>query len=405
MAPRRPHRALRTALLALAILLAASGLAAAASAGREAPRKPSGDRRPGAEVPIGIKARLSDRDDAELAAVVSKLRATGVSIVREDVAWSTIEPRPGRYFWDGMDRWVAAAAGQGLEVMAMVGAPPSWATPSWNVAPSGGEPLSDFSEFVREVVARYGAGGAFWQAHPGLQPVPIRYWDIWNEPYASRFWGGESPDPAAYAQMFKAVVQAARGADPAARFMLEADTRIVSDGWPWKPFLAAMFDAVPDLGRYAYGVSVHPYQGDGGSPRSCTPATRSPGSRARWQATALQFCRLTDIHQILAAHGAGDLKIWITEVGWSTAPAAPGAVSDAAQADYVRQTFELLRTRYRGLVSGLIWYEYEGPEADPSELDEYLGLVRSDGQPKPAWRAFAEALDDEPQPRRSRLRS
>jgi hypothetical protein len=304
-----------------------------------------------------------------------------------------------------MDRWVAAAAGQGLEVMAMLGAPPAWATPKWNVAPTGGGSLTAFSQFVRAVVGRYGSQGSFWQAHPGLAPVPIRYWDNWNEPYAARFWGDESPDPAAYARMFKAVVETARDVDPGARFMLEADTRIVSDGWPWKPFLTAMFDAVPDLGSYAYGVSVHPYQGDGGSPRACSPSVRSPGSQARWQATALQFCRLDDIRRILDAHAAGDLKIWITEIGWSTAPAAEGGVSDATQAAYVRQVFELLRTRYQGLVSGLIWYEYQGPEADPAELDEYLGLVRSDGQPRPSWQAFAEELRGDSGQRRSRLRS
>ena len=404
MAARHPKKALLIGLLVLAIF-ATLGAAASIVSGREVPSKASADRRPGPAVPIGIKARLSDRDDSALAQVTAKLRATGVSIVREDVAWSTIEPRPGRYYWDGMDRWVSAAAGQGLEVMAILGSPPTWATPSWNVAPTGGGPLSAFSDFVRAVVARYGTGGEFWQSHPGLQAVPIRYWDIWNEPYASRFWAGESPDPAAYAEMFKAVVEAARSVDPAARFLLEADTRIVSDGWPWKPFLAAMFDAVPDLGRYAYGVSVHPYQGDGGSPRSCTPSTRYPGSRARWQATALQFCRIADVHQILAAHGAGDLKIWITEIGWSTAPGAEAGVSDAAQARYVQQVFELLRTRYQGLVSGLIWYEYQGPESNPSELDKYLGLVRSDGVAKPAWGAFAEELREASEQRRSRLRS
>lgn len=405
MAARHPKNALRIALLLLAILFASLAAAVSMTSGHEVPRKAHGDRRPGPAVPIGIKARLSARDDGELAQVTAKLRATGISIVREDVAWSTIEPRPGTYYWDGMDRWVAAAAAQGLEVMAILDSPPTWATPRWNVAPTGGEPLAAFSAFVRAVVARYGSDGAFWQSHPGLQAIPIQYWDIWNEPYAARFWGDESPDPAAYAEMFKAAVEAARRADPAARFMLEADTRIVSDGWPWKPFLAAMFDAVPDLGKYAYGVSVHPYQGDGGSPRSCTPEARSPGSPSRWQATALQFCRIADIHQILAAHGAGDLKIWITEIGWSTAPAAAAAVSEAAQAKYVRQAFELLRTRYQGLVSGLVWYEYQGPESDPSELDGYLGLVRADGEAKPAWQVFSEEVRGDPEQRRSRLRS
>lgn len=349
-------------------------------------------QRRGGQIPIGIKARLSNRSDSELAEVVSKLRSTGVSIVREDVTWSTIEPKPGKYYWAGMDRWVTAAAEQGISVMAVLDAPPEWVTARWSDAPADGQQLADFAEFCREVVARYGSNGTFWERHPGIPAVPILYWDIWNEPYVPRFWTQNFPDPAGYAHMFKTVVQAGRTADPSARFMLEADTRVIATGWPWKPFLAAMFEAVPDLGRYAYGVSIHPYPGDGDSPRACTPDTRSSGIRARWQATALQFCRIEDIRRILDANDAKNVKIWITEVGWSTAPAAPSAVSEEAQARYVHQVFDLVRTRYLGLVSGLIWYEYEGPESNPADFDDYLGLVHSDGQPKPAWEAFADEV-------------
>lgn len=342
-----------------------------------------------AETPIGIKARLADRSEADLVRVVSKLHDTGVSIVREDVPWSTIEPQPGTYYWGSMDRWVEAAARQDIEVMAVMASPPTWLTGRWNIPPAGRTQVTDFAGFVRDVVARYGSDGSFWRTHPDLPTLPIRYWDIWNEPYESRFWASDVPDPAGYARMFKTVVEAARNVDPAAHFMLEADTRVVSSGWPWKPFLAAMFDAVPDLGQYADAVSVHPYQGDGGSPRSCSPSTRYAGVQARWQATALQFCRIADVRRILDANGAASTKIWITEVGWSTAPEADRAVSEATQASYVHQVFELLRTRYRGLVSGLVWYEYQGPESNPSELGDYLGLVHPDGTPKPAWQIFA----------------
>lgn len=360
------------------------------AAGHERLARISKAQMPGGQIPIGIKARLSDRSDSDLASTTSKLRAAGVSIVREDLTWSTIEPKPGHFYWAGTDRWVMAAAEQGLEVMAVLDAPPNWATSRWSDAPVEGKQLDDFASFCREVVARYGTNGTFWSSHAGVPAVPIQYWDVWNEPYAPRFWTNDFPDPAGYARMFKAVVQTARSADPSAKFLLEADTRIVAGGWPWKPFLGQMFDAVPDLGRYAYGVSVHPYQGDGGSPRSCTPDTRSSGIRTRWQATALQFCRIEVVRHILNASNADKVKIWVTEIGWSTAPAADRTVSDAAQATYVRQVFDLVRTKYAGIVAGLIWYEYQGPESDPTETDGYLGLVRADDRPKPGWRVFVD---------------
>ncbi len=389
MAARHSQIALRIACFVGASLLFLAVLASSASSRGHVARL-SRAQMPGEQVPTGIKARLSGRSDGELAQVTSKLRDAGVSILREDVAWSTIEPKPGRYYWAGTDRWVAAAAEQGLQVMAVLDAPPSWVTERWSEAPVAGQELSDFATFAREVVARYGADGTFWSSHPNLPAVPIRYWDVWNEPYVPRFWTRDFPDPAGYARMFKTVVQVARTADPSARFMLEADTRIIATGWPWKPFLAQMFEAVPDLGKYAYGVSIHPYQGDAGSPRSCTPNIRSPGVRSRWQATALQFCRIEDVRHILDANDASDVKIWITEIGWSTAPSGDQTVSEAAQARFVHQVFNLVRTRYTGLVSGLIWYEYQGPESDPANADDYLGLVRADGQPKPGWQAFVE---------------
>jgi hypothetical protein len=374
----------------VALLAAAAAISASPSSGRGIQQAVAIDREPAAPTPVGIVARLGDRSDAELQHVAAKLQASGVTFIREDVDWSTIQPHPGHTYWGSMDRWVAAAAEHDLQIMGVLGSSPEWIAPQWNDPPTSGPQLEAFSAFVREALARYGSNGSFWQEHPGLPADPIEYWDIWNEPYVARFWGPGPPDPAAYARMFKSVVQASQGADPSSRFMLEADTRIVSSGWPWKPFLAAMFDAVPDLGKYAYGVSVHPYQGEGASPRACTPFTRSPGVQARWQATALQFCRITDIRRFLDDHGAAALKLWITEVGWSTAPEAELAVSEETQARYVQQTFDLLHTTDRGLVSGLIWYEYQSAEASPTELDDYFGLVRPDGEPKAAWRVFVE---------------
>jgi hypothetical protein len=341
-------------------------------------------------VPVGITARLSERSDADLARVVSRLRAAGVDYVKEDVSWSTLEPSRGVYDWSSMDRWVAAAAAGGLRIIALPGDAPGWAMPRWNHAPvRGSGRLADFSAFVRELVERYGTRGAFWQEHPELPARPIRYYDIWNEPYVPRFWARQFPDPGGYARMFKAVVKAARPADPRARFLLEADTRVLATGYPDKPFLAAMLRAVPRLGSYAYAVSVHPYQGDGRSPRECSRPRPSRGVKRDWRATVLDFCRIADIRRLLDAAGARRVRIWITEVGWSSAPRNRNGVTKAAQARYVRQVFNLLRSRYRGLVSGLVWYEYQSSHDRPWDEEDHFGLVRPGGTPKPAWRAFA----------------
>ena len=351
-------------------------------------------------VPVGITARLSERSDGDLARVVSRLRSAGVAYVKEDVSWRTLEPSRGVYDWSSMDRWVAAAAGGGLRIIALPCDAPRWAMPRWNYAPvRGSGRLADFSDFVRELVERYGNRGAFWQEHPELAARPIRYYDIWNEPYVRRFWGREFPDPGGYARMFKAVVKAARPADPGARFMLEADTRVLATGYPGKPFLAAMLRAVPRLGSYAYAVSVHPYQADGESPRECSRPRPSRGVRRDWRATVLDFCRIADIRRMLDAAGARRVRIWITEVGWSSAPRArnrrhqggPGALRAPGLQSAA------LEIPGDGLGPGLVRVpEFPGPSVGrggllrPGEArwDSEAGLarVRQAGSPRPLSR-------------------
>lgn len=90
-------------------------------------------------------------------------------------------------------------------------------------------------------------------------------------------WSGPI-DPIAYARMFRRTVAVARRADPAARFMLAADTGSATGDWPEPPFLGAMLDAFPDLDRYADIVSLHPYTSEV-PPRRCTPDEDEPGYR------------------------------------------------------------------------------------------------------------------------------
>jgi hypothetical protein len=250
------------------------------------------------------------------------------------------------------------------------------------------EAQTAYAEFVRAAINRYGTRGGFWVENPRLPKVPITLWDVWNEPYDPAGWGGAKPDPAAYARLYRRVVQGTRGADPQARFMLEADTGANGSGWPQPPFLDAMLASDPGLARDVDVVSVHPYSGKL-PPGKCTPE-RTVAGREFWQATRFDFCRVLDVRRILDANGLQKARIWITEIGWSTAPQGERSVSEAEQADNVRETFDLLR-RWR-VVDGVVFYHYQLGEQDPTEDVGWFGLVRSDGSPKPAWFAFTDEL-------------
>ena len=354
----------------------------------EAPaRLPEEPEAPPRSAAIGLSASLRYLQGDDLVSEISDLRAAGVRYSREDMDWDAIEPEPGRFNWSRWDGLVRASAQQGLRLIAIPGGSPAWAT-----GPVGSPPVSDtasvaYARFVRAAIERYGTRGTFWAMNPHLPRVPITMWDVWNEPYDPGGWGGP-PDPAGYARMYRRVVQESRDADPSARFLLEADTGANGSGWPQPPFLEAMLASDAGLVRDIDIVSVHPYSGKL-SPETCTPDRRPPGGEF-WQPTRFDFCRVLDIRRILDANGAKDARIWITEVGWSTAPQGERSVSEAEQADYVRKTFDLLR-RWR-VVDGVVFYHYQLPETDPTNDLDWYGLVRSDGSPKPAWYAFTDEL-------------
>jgi len=282
---------------------------------------------------------------------------------------------------------VRETALRGIEVIAIPDSPPTWATGSGITPPLTGDSLTAFTAFVRKAIERYGSQGAFWSANPTLPKVPVVTWDIWNEPWGYWSWGPMAVDGGAYARMFRDVVAAVRPADPAARFMADIETRAVGPA-TLTSFMHAMFDAVPDLGSYMDMVSHHPYP-DSTAPTTCTPNSPSKGVYEDWKATMFQFCRLKDVRAILDARGASRTRIWVTEIGFTTAPSASRTVTETQQAQYVHDVFRLLREW--DLADGMLWFNYKDPAApDPTDREDWFGLIRGDGSAKPAWAAFLQ---------------
>src|SRR5439155_8041636 len=193
-----------------------------------------------------------------------------------------------------------------------------------------------------------------------------RFFELWNEPYFGPF-ANLRPDPAAYARLVRASVGAARRANPRARFLIEAEMGF------WDPdarrnvdWVGDMYRAVPDLGRYADGVAVHPY--------SVLP----PDYRGGEPPVRQQTRRLEDIHASFAAHGDGGLPLWITEIGWPTCSSGRSCVAEATQAQDVASMFDLARTRWR-YVKALFVYRLD--DLRGSGAESAYGLLRADGRP------------------------
>ncbi|MGI8594283.1 MAG: beta-galactosidase [Solirubrobacteraceae bacterium] len=338
---------------------------------------------PRADVPAqpasGIHASLRYMDEPGMRRVMGQMRDAGMAYAREDLSWKEIEVTPGQYDWSWYDVIVSNAARNGLRLMLIPNNSPVWATGAWNRMPSSGAALDAYIRFIRKAIERYGSGGSFWSQRPDVPKLPVVTWDIWNEPYAPS--QTENPDPAAYAGMFKAVVSAVRGVDPQARFMLEADLGIIGPD-PQPPFLEALFDAVPDLGRYVDIVSLHAYTVN--SPTQCDRGKPVSQGFQSWNPIRYQLCRVQDIRRILDERGASQARMWITELGWSTGGGNP--VSEATQAQYVREAYEKLR-EWR-LVDVVTWFHLKTYERDHGNTEDFFGFLHADGSPKPAWGAL-----------------
>jgi hypothetical protein len=351
-------------------------------------QSPSGGPTPVSQPLVGLYGRLMGRTGANLVETITRLRSIGVQFSREDFSWETIEPKPGQLNWSTTDALMKASASQGLQIIPVIWGSPKWVASAWNVGPTSPAGMAAYANFVREVVARYGSQGTFWAQNPSIPPDPIIYYDLWNEPYYPGFW--VSTSPAGYAELFKQAVIAARPADPNAKFLLEANTSSYTSGAP--AFLSAMFNAVPDLGNYAYGLSVHPYASNGWGPNYCTRYTPSRGVEQDWRSTLYEVCRIEDERRILDAYGASNVTLWITEIGWTTTPGAPNAVSETEQVADVRTLFAMLRGQWRGLVAGIQWYDYQDAPSSGETTADGDGLLRANGTAKPSWNAFAEEL-------------
>ena len=178
--------------------------------------------------------------------------ASGVESVRLVADWSRLEPSAsGPIQFGALDRVVAAAAARGLSVLPVVERTPAWDALSPGVSGSPPRTTAPFGAFLTALVKRYGTTGSFWGAHPNLPRVPVRMWQIWNEPHFTSYWSAQ-PFAPAYVRLLAAAHTAIKAADPSAQVVLAG----LAD-FSWQ-YLAQIY-RVPGA-RAAFDiVALHPY--------------------------------------------------------------------------------------------------------------------------------------------------
>lgn len=300
-------------------------------------------------------------------------RRSGVGLLRQTFAWSLIERSPGRYDFSRYDDFVAAAARNGLRILALLYDPPSFRSsrPRVGARPGTYPPASNaaFGRFAAMLVARYGPKGSFWRDNPGLPKLPIRAWQIWNEPSLPAYWPA-GPNPEAYAGMVASVAPAIKRLDPGAE-VVSAGIPQTTIGMPFDRYVNRMLDAGAAASFDTF--AIHPFAHD-----------------VRGVLAAVEQAR-----RLLRSHGM-HAPIWVTEVGWASGgPPSDFTVGLEGQATRVTTTLRALsRERRRLGLRGVIYFDWRDAIPAATRQDYWgfhTGLLDVGARPKPALYAFRRA--------------
>ncbi|HCP48273.1 MAG TPA: hypothetical protein DIU15_19700 [Deltaproteobacteria bacterium] len=322
---------------------------------------------------LGISSHLEWGSSAEAVAYREFESAAwldlGVAMMRTDFTWGRVEPERDQFDFSGIDRVVDTAEAQGVEVLAILNYGNWWATSTENSL-SPPDDMADFGDYVEAVATRYRGR--------------IRYYEIWNEQNVGYTFWHPVEDPVAYGALLSEASARLRAIDPEA---------VVSFGGLFQPslffntegeeYLRQVADSVADLASLVDVVAYHPYR---------YPFTAPESSSDSQESLVETTCRMTDA---LVDLGLVDVPLWITELGWHTAPEAlVTGVSEQDQAAYLVRSALLA---FGQGVEQFTWYTFRDSGLDTDDQEQMFGLYAFDEDPtvaplpraKPAAQAHA----------------
>jgi hypothetical protein len=282
----------------------------------------------------------------------SLMAASGAETVRVAFDWRTAQPAEGGPIdFSRMDAAVVAAAQQRLPVLPVVHRTPAWAA----VRPGDGAAspprgTAAYTGFLTALVGRYGPNGSLWAELPALPRVPIRAWQIWNEPNLTRYWTSQ-PFAKRYVKLLRASRRALRAADPGSLTILAG---LPNESW------IALRKVYKADGRRAFDVvALHPYTG-----------------RPRNVIRLIEFAR----REMRRFHD-GRKPVWLTELSWPASKGrtggAPGFVTtERGQASRLKLALSLLvKSRKRLKLQRVVWYTWLSREGSRNAFN-WSGLRR-----------------------------
>jgi hypothetical protein len=308
---------------------------------------------------FGINAALSEEDWTGPA-----MAGSGAGLDRVQIRWDVVEPSPGDFRFDDLDRVVADGERWHLSILAVVDGAPAWAvdrpervgpgpsrgldTPAF--LPNGEpNPANPWAVFLATVARRY-------RGH-------VVAWEIWNEPNLPESWRGT---PADYALLLRAAGVVLRREAPGAPVVVAG--MVEDDGRFLRQVLAALCPEHTCTGRPFDGVGWHVYN------------------------DPLGVLRVADATRAVLADYHLQADPWITEANVAVIDPQVAAtelmpdpkVSPDQQAAFIIETYALARAV--GARSVAVYRA-----TDIAEADHFWGLIRADQSPRPSLLAYRTA--------------
>lgn len=332
---------------------------------------------------VGVIVKAFDHgySDAEVEESYENAVEMGATWTRVVVPWYYVEPSPGKYNWDSIDKSVDTANKHGMNVLIQVSTAPEWATGVDKLSQKQRESVDhgldtyaprpehydDYAEFFAKVVERYSRKG-------------VDDYEVWNEPGTNGFWK-ESFDerkvsPESYTQLLKKTYPAAHAA--------HSNVNVIAGGQvvlPTEPddtivgaidYLKRMYAAgaqgnFDSLAHHPYGIDSKEWLWNGWDYMFGDQQTSNAPQES--------------LHSIMRNHGDGHKNIWITEVGQDT---VRGTADETIQEERYSQYLNTWGQSHN--VGPILFYHIEDkkPYHASQDKEDYFGVIREDGSWKPA---------------------
>jgi Big-like domain-containing protein len=226
-----------------------------------------------------------------------------------------------------------------------------------------------YREWVVAFIRRYGLGGSFWKEHPELDEAryAIQTFELGNEPY----FGGMTA--AEYADTVRPVLEEVHQLGLPAKMIL--DSRVYGTDTSW---MDTIYAHIPNLNALFYAFADHPYW-YGHDPAAGTAAG--------------PFGRIAVLRRRMNEKGAADKPIFISEYGESTANCGEECVTEAVQAQHLKEMIEAAITRPEWKIEMVSVFQLLDRGTGSTDRELQFGLLRQDGTPKPSYsivRQFAQ---------------